>query len=239
MNIPSFSVIIPIYNELDRIFESIKSTVTTLNQFEIKYELILVNDGSTDGSGNELNKFVNDPKVRILNKSNGGIGSTIRAGIQNSSFPYIIFVPVDSPLTPKVFRSFYTNLDKADILVSYRIARVGYSLILKFNSWIYNKIVRYFFGLKIRDVNWIHLYKRAIFEKGISIEYDGIFMLAEILIKAKRKNCTIFEFPVEMIKRNGGVSTAGSFKTGIKTGRDLFHFLLKKNQSIQPKSNIF
>ena len=53
-------------------------------------------------------------------------------------------------------------------------------------------------------------------------------MLAEVLIKGHRKGYTIIEFPVEMIKRSGGVATAGSFKAALQTSRDLFSFFLLK-----------
>ncbi|OFY71338.1 MAG: hypothetical protein A3G23_04050 [Bacteroidetes bacterium RIFCSPLOWO2_12_FULL_37_12] len=227
-NKPDFTVIVPVYNELGRITDSINTSLSTLKSFEIDYELIIVNDGSTDGSEKEINLFSTIQGVKILNKLNGGIGSAIHVGIKNSTNTYIIFVPVDSPLTPEVFGAFHNNLGKADILVSYRKVRLGYTLRMKFNSWLYNKVIGLFFGLSLKDFNWIHLYNRKIFVNGINIEYGGIFMLAEILIKAKRMNFTFYEFPVEMIKRSGGVSTAGSFKALSRTGLDFLTFMLRK-----------
>src|SRR3990167_1536086 len=127
-NKPDFTVIVPVYNELGRITDSINTSLSTLKSFEIDYELIIVNDGSTDGSEKEINLF-----------------STIQVGIKNSTNTYIIFVPVDSPLTPEVFGAFHNNLGKADILVSYRKVRLGYTLRMKFNSWLYNKVIGLFF----------------------------------------------------------------------------------------------
>ena len=172
-----------------------------------------------------LNTFLNLIFIKYFKKKNEGFGSAIRKGIELAVKKFVMFVPVDSPLTEDIMQSFYENIDKADILVGYRIEKKGYSWRMKLNSRIFHVLVSKLFNMKLKDYNWIHLYRREIFNE-IIIQYNGIFMLAEVLIKGKQKGYTITEFPVEMIKRSGGVATAGSFKAALQTARDLFSFFI-------------
>ncbi|MBS1618320.1 MAG: hypothetical protein JST76_07370 [Bacteroidetes bacterium] len=72
------------------------------------------------------------------------------------------------------------------------------------------------------------MYDRKIFsEGGIVIEYDGIFMLAEILIKAKKKGYSFYEFEVEQKQRLTGIATASRPSAIIRTLRDIIFFRLR------------
>ena len=137
-------------------------------------------------------------------------------------------MPADSPLTPELYRAFSTHAPKADVLVSYRQKRIGYTPLMLFNSWLYHFTISVLFGMRLRDYNWIHLYHRKIFTEGkISIEYKGIFMLAEILIKAKRKDFTFYEFEVQQTQRLTGIATASKPSAMLCTFFDVVSFRLK------------
>lgn len=92
MNTKDISIIVPIYNiekYIERCIESI------LSQEYKNYELILVNDGSTDNSLNIINKYSKNDNVKILNKKNGGLSSARNYGIKYATGEYLMFIDGD------------------------------------------------------------------------------------------------------------------------------------------------
>ncbi len=221
----SLSVIIPAFNEEAGINNAVTENLKVLKNFQIDFEIIIVDDGSSDGTETIIrDNFLNHANIRChFKKKNEGFGSACKKGIELAGKENVILVSVDSPLTSEIISLFYQHINNADILVGYRIERKGYTWRMKLNSLMFHWLVSHLFDMKLKDYNWLHLYKREIFQH-ITIEYSGIFMLAEVLIKARRNDFRIVEIPVEMIKRSGGVATAGSWKTAFQTAGDLFSF---------------
>ncbi|MBL7892783.1 MAG: glycosyltransferase family 2 protein [Bacteroidia bacterium] len=224
----SLSLIIPAYNEEESIEAAVLVNIEVLQRAEIEFEIIIIDDGSKDKTKGIIEeKFAGKPNLIFFSKPNGGFGSAVRKGIELSSRDYVMFVPVDSPLNENTLSSFLMHANKADIIVSYRMERKGYSNRMKVNSSIYHKLISFLFGLSLKDYNWIHLYNRKIFDK-ITIENGRIFMLAEVLIKAKRLGYTFYEFPIEMEERTSGDRTAASYKAALQTFFDTIRFFFKR-----------
>lgn len=226
----SLSLITPVYNEDEIIVNATIINIEVLKNAGLEYEIILVNDGSTDNSKKAIDTHLAIlPQVEVFHKEkNEGMGSAIRKGISLSNKEYIICVPADSPLNKDSFNAFLNNINKADVMVSYRIKRKGYSPRMLLNSFVFHYLVTWLFNIHMRDYNWIHLYHRKIFDEGkILIESKGIFMLAEILIKAKRLGYTFIEFPVEQHERLTGLATAGKISAVIKTFKEIWLFRFK------------
>ncbi len=224
------SVIIPAYNEEAIIQNAVKQALDILNDSDADFEIIVVNDGSSDQTASILDTyFSRTPGIHIHHKSqNEGFGGAIRTGISLAQKKHLLCVPADSPLTSDLYESFHGHADKADLLISYRRAKVGYSWIKHLNSYVYHQLVSTLYGMRLRDYNWIHMYDRKIFtEGGITIEYDGIFMLAEILIKAKGKGYTFYQFEVEQKQRLTGIATASRPSAIIRTLRDIIFFRIR------------
>ena len=225
----SLSLIVPAYNEEEGIEYAIKSNLATLRKEAIDFEIIIINDGSIDGTKQIIDEhFAGLSEVVFNSKPNGGFGSAIRRGVELAVKNHIIFAPVDCPLSSATLSSFLSNIEKADILVSYRRERKGYNWRMKMNSKVHNALVSFMFGFSLRDFNWIHMYPKQMFDRDITIEYDGIFMPAEVLIKAHKKGYSFHEFPVDMEKRTSGKATAQSLKAIIQTFKDLIKFFVSR-----------
>lgn len=226
----SLSVIVPVFNEEELLRSAMQKNLTELGKTSIDYEIILINDGSTDRTPEILQEFLAHPQIRIYtNETNRGFGDAVRKGMNYATKESVMFVPVDSPLTEPMFRAFLDNYHSADILVGYRNSRKGYTFTMKANSYLYIKIISLLFGMNLRDYNWIHLYKREALQKaGIYIESSGVFMLAEVLIKAKKCGLSMVEFPVHHFGRASGIPSAAKTSVILKTGYELGLFLLKE-----------
>ena len=111
------SIIVTIYNREKYLEKCINSI---LNQTFNSFELILVNDGSTDRSADICDKYANlDSRVRVIHKKNGGVSSARNVGIDNSNGEYIGFVDSDDYIKDDMYEIMYTKAKEflADIVI--------------------------------------------------------------------------------------------------------------------------
>lgn len=223
----SFSIVTPVYNEEAIIINSIQHNIQVLEKTGLEYEIIVVNDGSKDNSYKLiLENFKSHPKIKIINlDQNRGFGYAIKMGLSKTINTFLICVPADSPLTGDVFESFKAATARADIVVSARIARLGYTPRMLLNSYIYHWLVKILFGIHLKDFNWIHLYHRKIFDASkIEITSNGIFMLAEVLIRAQMEGYTFCEIYIPQSERLTGIASASRFTVILKTLKEMITF---------------
>ena len=106
------SVIIPVYNTEKYLAECVESV---LNQTFTDYELILVDDGSTDGSGALCDSYAeNDGRVKVIHKENGGASSARNAGLDIAKGNYIYFIDSDDHIEPEAFEKLITCAKESD-----------------------------------------------------------------------------------------------------------------------------
>ena len=112
----SFSIIIPVYNS-EKYLEACISSI--INQNYQNFELILVDDGSTDNSASILKKYSKlDERVKTVYKENGGVSSARNTGIDTSKNDYIIFVDSDDILEKNTL-DYYNKLVNENIGVDF------------------------------------------------------------------------------------------------------------------------
>ena len=115
--IPKISVIVPVYNVVDFLPKCINSI---LNQKFMEFELLLVDDGSHDGSEILCDDYADkDPRIRVMHKINGGVSSARNIGIENALGEYIQFIDSDDYLEGNMFEQLYIEATQtgADIIV--------------------------------------------------------------------------------------------------------------------------
>lgn len=111
------SIIVPIYN-VERYLE--RCIISILNQTYINFELILVNDGSTDNSKDICEKYLSiDNRIKLINKKNGGLSSARNTGIELAIGEYIAFVDSDDYINKYMYEVLITTLkkDKSDMVI--------------------------------------------------------------------------------------------------------------------------
>lgn len=120
-NLSDISVIIPVYNALETMRRCIDSV---LNQSIKNYEIVLVDDGSTDGSETICDYYGRQPNITVVHKKNGGLGSARNAGIDAAKGKYICFVDSDDYVRSDYLKSMYKEMKKDGV----GIAIAGYTL---------------------------------------------------------------------------------------------------------------
>jgi glycosyltransferase involved in cell wall biosynthesis len=224
------SFIMPAFDEEAVLEAALERTIEILRSLDgLSFELILVNDGSRDRTPEIARRvFAGVSFARVVDhERNLGLGAAVRTGILNSFGERIVFMPVDSPLEKHEIERYLAAFDdKTEIVVGCRISRLGYNPLMRFNSVLYPALVRILFGVKLRDFNWIHMYRRRIFPRAIN-RNDGIFGPTEIILKAVRMGCRIREIDVGMKERKVGSASASRFRVMLRTLRELLLYRLR------------
>ncbi len=218
------SIIVPAFNE-EAILERTVSTLhAAFKSFSIPFEIIIVDDGSTDRTAEIARALAACHAGEVLLQShdrNLGIGAAYRTGFARARYPMLTTCAADIPYGPEDIRPFLAALGRADTIVGVRVLRAGYGPLMRFNSWLYMRLVHAFFGLPLRDVNWTCFY-RADLLRRVEIRESGIPMLLEVLVKLRDLGGSFFEVEVHQPERMEGVASASRFRVMGRTAAGFF-----------------
>lgn len=210
--ITGISLILPAKNEAQSIFDVASSVVSYCTTLEpLPYEVIIIDDGSTDDSQSVINRLQErypGKIVSVANPRNRGYGFAIRQGIIRSRYNLIFFTDADGQFDIRDL-SLLLPLIKCgvpDIVIGYRIDRKD-PWIRLFLSGCYNILVRLLFGISVKDVDCaFKVFQKDIFDK-INIRSKNFFINTEILAKAVFHGYRILEIGVDHLPRTAGRST--------------------------------
>jgi glycosyltransferase involved in cell wall biosynthesis len=218
------SVIVPACNEEASLEEAIRRLHRVLDALPLAAEIIIVNDGSRDRTAAIADQLARELSgVRTVHQENQGIGGAFRTGAARATGDYLMLWPADMPAAPADLAPYVAELGRADVIVGCRRQRVGYNPLMRANAWLYPKLVALLFGLRVRDVNWIHAYRREVFLQ-IRLTQRGIPMLAEALVRLRDLGASLVEVEVIMKARQGGVPSASRVRVMARTLAGLFSF---------------
>lgn len=236
--IDGISIILPALNEEENIEAAIHDIITYFDSGEEKYEVIVINDGSTDSTGDIADRMTReDNSVRVVHHSvNKGYGSALKRGFDISRYKYVFFTDSDRQFDVKGLDILLPLIktDAVEIIIGYRLKRKD-PFTRRFLSWGYNSLVGYLFDLNVKDIDCaFKIFRKDIFSK-IEIESKNFFVNTEILAKARHFGFNILEVGVSHFPRTAGKTTV-SLKHIPLTLIELYRISkeikkLKKNES--------
>src|SRR4051812_42261459 len=140
MNEP-VSIIIPAYNEHLGVAAVVKDVLRTLNEHSIRGEVIVVDDGSQDGTGEAAHRA----GARVLrNRSNRGYGASLKTGIMAAAHNLILITDADGTYPVHYIPELVEGLETADMVVGARMGNnVAIPLIRRPAKWVLNKLANY------------------------------------------------------------------------------------------------
>jgi dolichol-phosphate mannosyltransferase len=226
---PYVSVVVPAYNEEENLRPTVTQVAAKLDELEITFEIIIVNDGSVDQTREIAEGLcADDARTRLINHArNMGPGSGVLTGMDAAEGDFVIFIPADLALDLDELHKYFEASRECDLVVGIRSDRRDYSLFRKFVSHVNIALIKILFGMKERQFNYIHMYRRAMLDR-INIESRGVFLTAEIMIKARDLGYRLQEVDITYVPRTAGAATCGNAETIFDTVRDLFKFWLKR-----------
>ncbi|MEO8189157.1 MAG: glycosyltransferase family 2 protein [Acidobacteriota bacterium] len=213
------SVIFPMWNEETGMRHAVAAAREACEALQAagevrEWEIVIVDDASTDATGKIADELSTaDPRIRAAHHAvNRKLGGSIRTGLDTARHELILYSDADLPFdmgeAAKACR--LIRMYRADIVCAYRHDRTGEGAVRALYSYGYNLLVRLFFGLRIRDVNFaFKLFRRRVFEH-VHLESEGSFIDAEILARASRLGFRIIQFGVDYFPRTRGLSTLSS-----------------------------
>jgi glycosyltransferase involved in cell wall biosynthesis len=230
--IEELSIFFPAYNEEANIVNTVKKASDVARKIANRYEIIVINDGSTDSTASKVEKlFSYDQNIRLINHEiNEGYGSSIISGLYGSKYENIVFTDSDGQFDFSEINNFIDSQrnSQADLIIGYYKKR-NVPLQRKINTFLWQKIIRLFFGLKVKDIDCgFKLLKRKVVQKIPKLKSQrGAFISSELLIKAQKVGFKICEIPVNHYPRKSGKPTGANISVILNSFKDLFSIILK------------
>jgi len=224
--VPSISVVLPAWNEEHNIATAIQQAVTAMEGIGADYEIIVVDDGSRDGTARVVGELqASQPQVRLVrHEVNRGYGQALRSGYAAAQKDLVLIHHADSQFDLAEIKRFLPLLAQADIVCGYRAQRAD-PFIRKVNALGWNMVVRLLFGYLARDIDCgFKLFRREILEHVHLTATRGAMIDTELLASARARGYRIAELPVTHLPRLGGQPTGAHLDVIITSFRELFAF---------------
>ena len=203
-NLSGVSVVVPVYNEGKSVELTILTLSKVLSTINSPYEIIFVNDGSTDNSAEVLRK--NSKLIKLIEHNvNKGYGASLKSGIRHASYDIIIITDADGTYPNEMIPDLLKRINSKDMIVGARIGdKVAIPLIRKPAKWFLNKLANYLSGIKIPDLNsGLRVMKKDIVNQYFHLLPDGFSFTTTITLAMASDAYQIEYVPINYAKRDG------------------------------------
>jgi len=217
------SIFFPAYNDSGTIASLVITALRTARKLTPDHEVIVVNDGSADGTAEILEELASIyPQVRIVtHEKNRGYGGALRTGFASATRELIFYTDGDAQYDPAEMEALWRRFDQdVDLVNGYKISRSDplHRIII---GRIYHHLVKTLFGLTVRDVDCdFRMMRRSIFEK-VHLEKNSGVICLEMMKKITDGQFRIAEVPVHHYHRADGKSQFFNFRRLYRTAIDV------------------
>jgi glycosyltransferase involved in cell wall biosynthesis len=213
------------FNEEANIEHALAYASDALAQHAREYEIVIVDDASTDQSPELVRRAASgDPRVRLIqHEFNQKLGASLKTGFAAARYELILYMDADLPFDPEVLgRAIRAmNVTRADMISGYRFDRTIEGLKRTIYSIVYNWMIRVVFRTNVRDVNFsFKLMKREVLE-AVQLQSEGSLIDAELVVKTKNRGFAIQQIGLDYFPRVYGVSNLSSPAIIFKIFREL------------------
>jgi glycosyltransferase involved in cell wall biosynthesis len=211
------SVIVPMFNEEEGIGPLVDALVGVLASLGRPYEVIVVDDGSTDRSVAQLD---GRPIELVRHGGNRGYGAALKTGIRRAHHPLIAIIDGDGTYPIDAIPALLADMDEHDMVVGARTgAQVAIPNVRRPAKWILTRLANYLSGHRIPDLNsGLRVFRRELAERFFGLFPDGFSFTTTITLAALTNGYRVSYVPVNYYKRSG--------QSSIRPFRDFFGFLL-------------
>lgn len=218
------SIVIPAHNEEENIGETIRGIIDEMTNEKIDYEIIAVDDNSTDSTANVVAELSSKrPNIKIVHRNPpNGFGRAIREGLMHVEGDAVAIVMGDLSDDPKdIVRCFRKIEEGYDCVFGSRFIKGSmvkdYPLLKLAINRLANNFIRVLFLIKANDItNAFKVYRRKVIEAVLPLEASYFNITVELPLKAIVKGFSFIQIPINWYGRKSGVSKLGIREMGYK-----------------------
>ncbi len=213
----TLSLVLPAHNEEDNLEAVTYDALATLPTIFRDWEIIIVNDGSTDATPRIADRLAEDhSQVRVVHHPrNRGYGAALRSGFAAAQGDRIMFMDADRQFDIREVAKLAPHVDDYDLVVGYRLQRRDpWPRVVLGAS--FNTLVKVLFGVWVRDIDCGFKIFRADLLRSFALEAPGALINTEILALARRRGATMLEVGVQHYPRRGGTQSGGSLRVVLR-----------------------
>lgn len=216
----SLSVVIIAYNESACLEIFTKQTIAVLEENFSQYELIIVNDGSSDNTGEIADNLSgqNDKITVVHHHHNRGIDNAVKTGFSNVKYDYVTWLPADGQIEAKELLKFMPVIKDYDMVLSVYSHRPVSDARLFISKYM-RRMIKLAIGFDRRNEG-VYIIKRDVL-KSIPLDSESVLVHFELPMKVAKTGGTLGEVIIDCKPRIAGKSKAGNIRTILLTFWDL------------------
>ncbi|MBS3088190.1 glycosyltransferase family 2 protein [Candidatus Pacearchaeota archaeon] len=231
------SVVMPVYNEektISQILDLVSKVKLTIDK-----EIIIIDDGSTDGTAKKVKEFIKNfksktTKLKLIGKSNGGKGSAVKKGIKESTGDIIIIQDADMEYNPNEYQEVINPIlsKKAEVVYGSRRLKKSNKQYSGFAFYAGGVLVTFFtnflYGSKLTDEPTCYKTFDSKLVKSLEIQGNKFEWEPEVTAKILKKGIKIHEVPISYYPRHKSDGKKINWKDGVQAIYTLFYWRFKE-----------
>jgi len=216
------SVFLPSHNEEGNVERVVRGFCSTLSQLAEHYEVIVVDDGSRDRTGEIADRLAaQDAHVKVVHHPvNRGYGGAVISGIQAATLPYVLLCDGDGQFDPADVKLLAARIGDHDVVIGRRGRRADH-LMRRVNGKSWTLLMRFLFGIKVDDIDCgFKLFRRDVLD-GIELHARGAMISTELMARMAGRGARICEVEVRHLPRIAGEQSGNTIKVVARAFREL------------------
>ncbi len=216
------SIFFPFWNEQDNVESVVTKAMVVAEKVAKTWEIIMIDDGSTDKTFEVIKKIANKDKrlIPVSHKINRGYGAALKTGFEKARYEYVVFNDGDGQFDFSEVSKLMERIDNADLVIGFRKKRLDHP----FRHILMNmlKILDYlFFRFKFKDIDCgFKLFRKEAINKILPLSSEGAMITTEILAKAKKNKLKIVEVEVHHYPRLFGDQSGGNIRVILRAVKE-------------------
>ena len=222
--LPSLAIAIPAYNEEGSVRRVIESALSAAKSLTSDFEILIVDDGSTDATGKIADRFAKTNKrIRVIHhEHNLGFSGAIKSCYTGAGKELVFLLPGDGQIDAKDVAIFLRAMKNADVVVGYRISNPE-PLPRRINSWVFHTLFRTLFRVHLREISTSILWKKSVLDSiNVTADSRSALIEPEVVCKAWNAGFRFAEVPIPYYPRVTGKPKGTNILMILMTVKELF-----------------
>lgn len=220
--VPGLSVFLPSHNEEGNVERVVRSWTAELPKVADKFEVIVVDDGSRDRTGEIAERLAKaDAHVKVVRHPvNRGYGGAVISGVRAATLPYVLLCDGDGQFDPADIERLTPFVPEYDVVAGRRVQRADH-LMRRINGRAWTTLVRVLLGITISDIDCgFKLFKREKLE-GMELRAHGAMISTELMARLAGRNAKVKEVDVGHLPRLAGEQSGANLKVVARAFKEL------------------